>query len=744
MKKREFYFIGALFLAVFFYFFNIILKKNFLWEDFLEFFYPLRNYLAVSLKAHKIPYWCPYIFSGMPFLSEPQTAVFYPFNVLNVLFVRKGVLSYYALEIELILHYLMAILFMYFLLRRWRFSPLSSVTGSIIYTFSAFMVLHSIHGNLIHTAAYYPLLLYLLDRFLNPPNLLFGLLYLFFLYLATLAGYPQLITYWFLFSGLYFLYSIADKKFIFKRSLYFALIFFVFVLLWMWQLKATTFMTNFTERRVLSFEASAENSIPPLVLLQRLLLPEFFGRVDGLMNSTNYYFGGPYWNFWESGIYVGVVSLFLLSVSFMRRRDKRVLFFLVVFFLSLLLVLGKYGFLYNLLYYILPPLRRFRNPPRFSIFLALSTGILAAYGLSYFENYRFRRKKDKNRLSLISRYILVFSIATLVLLVLLFIFLPKTTSLELLKRKYMLRSSLILSLFSFLSFGVVCIFRKTLDRKILSLFPIIVFLDLYIFGHSFPLGDIRGEDYYSKRRIPSYIVNDRDIFRLNIRDGRNLYVPRNSGAVMGLEIIDGYEVLRFKRYLDFYDNVERKAKLDLLNVKYYLKVEGKRASLVPNPDFMPRAFFVNDYKILNRDSIIALLKGGWKGYRDTVLLEESFPIPHEEIGNGVVESIERMRDGLKVKVNCYGRSILVLSEVFYPEREVLVDSKPVEKYIAYTILTAVPIEPGRHTVELVYNPRSFKSGLKLTFLGVIFYLVLLPVALFEWKKIKWSRGDSNP
>jgi hypothetical protein len=85
LEKRDIPALLFFFIFWVLFYFSIITRGAFIWEDLLEFLYPLRNYLAVSIKEGRIPLWIPGIFSGMPFLSEPQTAVFYPFNLILAL-----------------------------------------------------------------------------------------------------------------------------------------------------------------------------------------------------------------------------------------------------------------------------------------------------------------------------------------------------------------------------------------------------------------------------------------------------------------------------------------------------------------------------------------------------------------------------------------------------------------------------------------------------------------------------------
>src|SRR5512140_2502124 len=69
--------VGVLALLVAIFFREILLGTAFLWEDFLYFSYPVRNFAATSVAMGSLPLWNPYTFNGMPFLADIQTTVFY-------------------------------------------------------------------------------------------------------------------------------------------------------------------------------------------------------------------------------------------------------------------------------------------------------------------------------------------------------------------------------------------------------------------------------------------------------------------------------------------------------------------------------------------------------------------------------------------------------------------------------------------------------------------------------------------
>jgi len=86
-------------------------SRAWLWEDFIYQNYPYRVFAATSLAMGHFPFWNPYVFGGQPFFADIQTAVLYPFNLVQALFATPESVSPYLVQFIEILHYLLAAIF---------------------------------------------------------------------------------------------------------------------------------------------------------------------------------------------------------------------------------------------------------------------------------------------------------------------------------------------------------------------------------------------------------------------------------------------------------------------------------------------------------------------------------------------------------------------------------------------------------------------------------------------------------
>lgn len=126
-----------------------------------------QQYLAEELRAGRIPFWTPYVFSGFPFLADPQVGSFYP---PNWPFLALGA-GPKAIQSEIALHGALAAIGAFLLLRLATKDYWAAAFASIAYPFSGFFAGHASHVGMLQAASLLPWLLYFGERFLARPSL---------------------------------------------------------------------------------------------------------------------------------------------------------------------------------------------------------------------------------------------------------------------------------------------------------------------------------------------------------------------------------------------------------------------------------------------------------------------------------------------------------------------------------------------------------------------------------------------
>jgi hypothetical protein len=127
--------------------------------DVFTYFYPYKAYAAEVIRQGHLPLWNPYLFMGVPFLANAQTALFYPLNFpLYWLPVPKMV------SWSIVLHVFLAGLFSYLYVRlSLRLGRWGAWLAAVVFAFSGFVGAQVEHVNQLNCSVWLPLLLLLFD-----------------------------------------------------------------------------------------------------------------------------------------------------------------------------------------------------------------------------------------------------------------------------------------------------------------------------------------------------------------------------------------------------------------------------------------------------------------------------------------------------------------------------------------------------------------------------------------------------
>ncbi|MEX1051401.1 MAG: glycosyltransferase family 39 protein, partial [Gemmatimonadales bacterium] len=172
--------------------------------------YAFRQWLADQFKATgEIPLWNPHLFGGMPFVGGMHGDIFYPTAWLRLILP-----THIAMDLGFVVHYVLAGLFLFLLLRRLGVSWTGAVTGGLAYQLSgvvASLVSPGHDGKLFVTAllplALLALVMALRDR--RPAG--YSLLAL-TVGLGILSPHYQMVYYMLLVAGLFSLYLVFGAE----------------------------------------------------------------------------------------------------------------------------------------------------------------------------------------------------------------------------------------------------------------------------------------------------------------------------------------------------------------------------------------------------------------------------------------------------------------------------------------------------------------------------------------------------
>ncbi len=358
--------------------------------DLFTYFYPYKAYAAATLTEGRLPLWNPYLFMGVPFLANIQTAIFYPFNLMTIYLDPPQ-----AVNLSTATHVFLAGVLMYAFARvSVKLDRLSSLVAAIVFMFGGFLSAQVGHINQLNTSIWLPLLFLFFDLAYRRRSLVFTLLGSAVVGIQILAGHPQEVYLTLFGLGLFALFSMVREvmfgpsvldterhlgdrgpnraKGVLASAVWaLACYFFVVALgfgLAAVQLAPTLELSGESIRAgALSYDDATSFSLAPWNLVQALL-PGFWDNP-----------------FSEFVAYIGVVPLVLVgaAVSARRHRAYAILCLLMMLF-ALFFALGRFNPVYPDLLRFVPGLNLFRVPARWLYLYTFGASVAAGIGLRGF------------------------------------------------------------------------------------------------------------------------------------------------------------------------------------------------------------------------------------------------------------------------------------------------------------------------------------------------------------------------
>ena len=688
--------------------------KNFLITDPVLQQYPWRNLAISQEKKWELPLWNPYNGAGTPLLANIQSAPWYPLNVL--FFVLPFSLSWAFL---ILLQPLLAAIFMYLYLSRMRLSRAASFLGAISFALSGFSIVWLEWNTIMHVALWLPLLLLAQEHLLHKTSFRWIAIFIFALLCMVLGGHVQTMVYGFLVSNVYLFFRVLqlsqNKKegdFVKKYLPFLSINLVVFVALAVvWVPQVQLFLLS---ARGVDQVWQKEGWFIPWQNLVQFIIPDFFGNP-----ATLNYFG--VWNYAEFVGYIGIVPFFMAIVAMCYRRDKKTLFFGVLFFLSLVFALPT--FLSELPFRLHFPFFSSSQPTRLLFVSDFSLAILSAFGVDYFM---------KNKKSFMLPLLLLGFLFTGVWIVLLFKIHLNGTNASVAKSNSFLPTALFL--FASVSIFVSLFIKSKKTKNILLILLIcITIFDLFRFATKF-LPFTKKEYLFPSTQSIAFLKNQPDKnFRIMATDRRIL--PPNVSIMYQLQSIDIYDPLYLKQYAEYSIAMQRNKPdisapfgfnriitpqnynsrlIDLLNVKYVFSLsdisspklkkvfqEGQ-TRVYENMLVLPRAFFVKEVIALkDKNQVMQKMFTNDFDPTKTAYIEElgigKDMLSPLAFGNAMVKDYKE--NYVIVQTNNTGKGFLLLTDTFYPTWHVTIDNIPGKMYRSDYNFRGVFVPKGQHTIR---------------------------------------------
>ena len=344
-------------------------------DDGVIFNIPMRVVAANMVHAGHVPLWNPYMFGGMPLFGAAQAGVLFPLNWFYLVFSIP-----LATNLMMLSTFALAALGAYLYARRSGASIAGAAVTSLVWQWSAFMVMKVGQTNVVQTAAVLPWVFWAVESYALTGKRKRGLLLALIIAVQLFAGHQQTFAYSFLLAAAYALVMArAATGLERKRYLGSLLLLVAGVAMAAVQLLPTLELLRHSLRAEASYDFFSSFSLPPRFLLT-FFAPFIMGGGDGGLFRAPYI--GPAFAA-EYIAFVGVATIMLALISLMLKPDSRTKFWSIAAGVCLALAVGRFlpFNAYKLVYYV-PVLNLFRVPARHLMEVEFALAVLAGRGLT--------------------------------------------------------------------------------------------------------------------------------------------------------------------------------------------------------------------------------------------------------------------------------------------------------------------------------------------------------------------------
>ena len=339
-------------------------RLAFKYGDFHEQNYPIRRYVAQEWRQGRMPLWDPYTFGGQPAAASSLFQTFYPPGFWQTLFAD---LPRRALELEAVFHLGLAGVFTFLFLHELTGRLDAAFLGGFVFSWGGLLTSWpTLQFWILETMVWMPGGLWLLERGLQRRSLWWGVAAAIPYSFSILAGHGQTVLYSAYLSGAYLLWRAVQLR-----------------LSWRFALRMALTVGGLT----LAFSAMQWIPSVEMVPISHRAAWTYADLAQGFQVRELLGILRPNWGEW-SPLYVGWLPFALAFLSpllvwrFRRPLLGHVGFWLIVAVVSLVLALGRHGFLYPLFYRFAPGFDLFRHQERIAYLFSFSLAVLAALGFA--------------------------------------------------------------------------------------------------------------------------------------------------------------------------------------------------------------------------------------------------------------------------------------------------------------------------------------------------------------------------
>ncbi len=742
MRKKHAWplFVWTIFLILFFL--PILLGwQRFPTSDFSEQFHAFATFQSREMLRGHLPLWSPHSYGGVPFVADPQTAVFYPLRWLTIFASAPWNFPLYALQLEAILHIWLAGAFTYMLAYDMTRSRLAGLLAAVTFGLGGYLVSYPLlQLAILESITWLPLILLCIRRGVNqdaskspaPWFVGAGLV----LALSATAGHPQTLLHVAYSAVAYYLFLVWQARWSWKSLLGLGS-----VIACTGLMAATAYWLPLLRFQTLTTRANVDYGFvsvgQPLLHYLQVLVP-----------ATLSLWSPEYW---------GVAGFVLVAVAWLARRDTQntqketaeLTFWGGFIIIMAWVALGDSGILFQLVYYIAPGFSLFRQQERLLGPVSLASALMAAQGLALWLRLQpAQRQRYMQRVAIITATFFAFILVTFI----------ATRSRPQPEWPGIFLRQLLISVLV-----LAWLWRKWRPRLQVVLLIVLLVGDLFVsLDSSMNRYDAPPTAYWQQPDWLTPILSAAQQDSLLRVDTRNVFWA-NVGEAYGWQDISGISPLK-PQALAKMERVPRQRRWQLLNVGYVVDTEPlPDGILTPVGEFSsgviedrpvagvlyqvdepyPRAWMVYDSVVVADEvAALTLLSDPEFNPQEQVILgvESDVSAPTSTPNPAQVHVTSPRAGWLNIDVETTAAGYLVISEWYYPGWQVWVDGEPAQLQQANVTLQAVALTAGTHSVALRFQPIEVPISITISLLALLGSLILA----WRWRPVVETAVSRRP
>lgn len=714
--------------------------KNPLMSDIVSIIYQWRIMAIDSIKNGIFPFWNKQYFLGMPLFANFQNSLL---NLTNLPFLftqNNGIAWSWMVLLQLIF----SLLSSYYCLVTLKFKKISSLVGSIVFSFSLFTIVWLEYGIHTYVAAFLPLFIVCIEKYNQTKKQQFLVLLSIFIALQFYGGYPQYSIFSLIFSSLYFIIFVNQKlsQKILKLFIYCSLGL---------CLTAPLLIPGYEliSRSIHNIDSTSQDltfGFLPIKNLITIPVANFYGNP-----ATYDYEGSGFYD--NNAIFPGTIALisifFVIFLFFKKKLPPRIKFFLFTIIFSFLIAIknplsvflkNKFGIIFS------------GNGISTRIFL-LANFSFAVISAFFIENISNIKKK-------FSPLIFIILVWQLILFVFSYFKIIIFSSISSKNILYSIFFSVPIIIILFLA---IFIKKHPIKKVFPFLFILLTIIELFYFALKY-LPFSKSEYLFPQNLSIRYLQQNSNNYRISTTNTipANMWVPYGlsspdgSDATLPLINFEYLSLLQTDNYHDIavraltvnntssnlYENLSVKYKLtqefksssNPKNEKHFFTVFKEKNILIQeNKDVLPEIRFIKKIIFLKDKNEF---KDNYKNidFANSAVIysdnQKFFPTLNSNCVsiNSDIAIINENSNSISFKTNNNCDNLVFISNSFFPGWIAKIDNQETKVFQTNHMFQSVFIPSGQHQINLDYYPSHIKIAIVLALFSTI---TLLGIYLHE-------------